>query len=358
MTGNFTIMAKETTYEEIARNLKNKIYSPVYFLMGEEDYYIDRISDYIMDTVLTETEKEFNLTLLYGSDTDIVSIINAARRYPMMSKYQVVNVREAQNLKNLDELIHYLQKPMSSTILVMCYKHGTLDRRKKITAELEKAGVLFESKKLKDTQLPGFISSYLKRKQVEIEPKASEMMAEFVGTDLNRMAGELEKLIITLPAGQKRITAEQIERNIGISKDYNNFELRNALIEKDVFKANQIVKYFEDNPKNNPLQVTLAVLFNFFSNLMLAYYAPDKSDQGIASQLGLRSPWQAKDYMAGLRKYTGVKVMQIIGAIRTCDAKSKGIDNPSTPDGELLRELVYFIPVSYTHLTLPTNSLV
>ena len=186
-------MAKETTYEEIARNLKNKIYSPVYFLMGEEDYYIDRISDYIMDTVLTETEKEFNLTLLYGSDTDIVSIINAARRYPMMSKYQVVIVREAQNLKNLDELIHYLQKPMSSTILVMCYKHGTLDRRKKITAELEKAGVLFESKKLKDTQLPGFISSYLKRKQVEIEPKASEMMAEFVGTDLNRMAGELEK---------------------------------------------------------------------------------------------------------------------------------------------------------------------
>ena len=165
----------------------------------------------------------------------------------------------------------------------------------------------------------------------------------FVGTDLNRMAGELEKLIITLPAGQKRITAEQIERNIGISKDYNNFELRNALIEKDVFKANQIVKYFEDNPKNNPLQVTLAVLFNFFSNLMLAYYAPDKSDQGIASQLGLRSPWQAKDYMAGMRKYTGVKVMQIIGAIRTCDAKSKGIDNPSTPDGELLRELVYFI---------------
>lgn len=336
-------MAKETTYEEIARNLKNKIYSPVYFLMGEEDYYIDRISDYIMDTVLTETEKEFNLTLLYGSDTDIVSIINAARRYPMMSKYQVVIVREAQNLKNLDELSHYLQKPMSSTILVMCYKHGTLDRRKKITAELEKAGVLFESKKLKDTQLPGFISSYLKRKQVEIEPKASEMMAEFVGTDLNRMAGELEKLIITLPAGQKRITAEQIERNIGISKDYNNFELRNALIEKDVFKANQIVKYFEDNPKNNPLQVTLAVLFNFFSNLMLAYYAPDKSDQGIASQLGLRSPWQAKDYMAGMRKYTGVKVMQIIGAIRTCDAKSKGIDNPSTPDGELLRELVYFI---------------
>lgn len=336
-------MAKEVTYEEIVRNLRNKVYAPVYFLMGEEDYYIDRISDYIIDTVLTDTEKEFNLTVLYGSDTDIATIINAAKRYPMMSKYQVVAVREAQALRNLDELVYYLQKPLESTILVMCYKHGALDRRKKLVAELEKAGVLFESKKLKDAQLPGFITSYLKRKQVEIEPKASEMMAEFVGTDLNRMAGELEKLVITLPTGQRRITPEQIERNIGISKDYNNFELRNALIEKDVLKANRIIKYFEENPKNNPLQVTLAVLFNFFANLMLVYYAPDKSDRGIAAHLGLRSPWQAKDYENAMKRYTGVKVMQIVGAIRQCDAKSKGVENSSVSDGELLRELVYFI---------------
>lgn len=336
-------MAKEVTYEEIARNLKNEVYSPIYFLMGEEDYYIDRISDYLVNHALTETEKEFNLTVLYGADTDIATVINAAKRYPMMSKYQVVVVKEAQHLRNIEELTYYLQKPLASTILVFCYKHGALDRRKKITAEIEKAGVLFESKKLKEAQLPGFISSYLKRKQVEIEPKASEMMAEFVGADLNRMAGELEKLIITLPAGQKRITPELIERNIGISKDYNNFELRNALIAKDVLKANQIVKYFEENPKNNPLQVTLAVLFNFFANLMLAYYAPEKTDQGIATQLGLRSPWQSKDYMIAMQKYSGVKVMQIIGAIRECDAKSKGIGNPSTPDGELLRSLVYMI---------------
>lgn len=336
-------MAKEVTYEEIVRNLKNEVYSPIYFLMGEEDYYIDRISDYLVDHALTETEKEFNLTVLYGADTDIATVINAAKRYPMMSKYQVVVVKEAQHLRNIEELTYYLQKPLASTILVFCYKHGALDRRKKITAEIEKAGVLFESKKLKEAQLPGFISSYLKRKQVEIEPKASEMMAEFVGADLNRMAGELEKLIITLPAGQKRITPELIERNIGISKDYNNFELRNALIAKDVLKANQIVKYFEENPKNNPLQVTLAVLFNFFANLMLAYYAPEKTDQGIAAQLGLRSPWQSKDYMIAMQKYSGVKVMQIIGAIRECDAKSKGIGNPSTPDGELLRSLVYMI---------------
>lgn len=336
-------MQKEATYEEIVRNLKNRTYAPVYFLMGEEDYYIDRIADCILDTVLTDAEKEFNLTVLFGMDTDIAAVINAARRYPMMSEHQVVMVKEAQNLKNIDNLSYYLQKPLPSTVLVLCYKHGTLDRRKKIVAEIEKTGVLFESKKLKESQLPAFISSYLKRKKVEIEPKASEMMAEFVGTDLNRMAGELEKLIITLPAGQRRITPEQIERNIGISKDYNNFELRNALIEKDVLKANMIVKYFEENPKSNPLQMTLAVLFNFFSNLMLAYYAPQKNDQGIAAQLGLRSPWQAKDYMRAMQQYSGVKVMKIINAIRNCDARSKGIDNASAPDGELLRELVYFI---------------
>lgn len=336
-------MTKVFTYEEIVRDVKNGVYVPIYFLMGEEDYYIDRISEYIADRVLTEAEKEFNLTILYGADTDIATIINSAKRYPMMSKYQIVMVKEAQNLKNLDELTYYLQKPLMSTILVFCYKHGVLDRRKKLAAEIEKAGILFESKKLKDAQLSGFISSYLKRKRVDIEPKASEMMAEFVGADLNRMAGELEKLVITLPDGCSRITPEQIERNIGISKDYNNFELRNALITKDVLKANLIVKYFNNNMKNNPLQVTLAVLFGFFSNLMLTYYAPGKSEQEIASFLGLRSPWQAKDYLAAMKKYSVVKVMQIIGEIRLCDAKSKGVKNSSVSDGDLLRELIYFI---------------
>jgi len=334
---------KETTYEEIVRNLKNRVYAPVYFLMGEEDHYIDRISDYILDTVLTETEKEFNQTVLFGTDTDMAAIINAARRYPMMSEHQVVVVKEAQGLRSLDDLTYYLQKPLLSTILVFCYKHGSLDRRKKIVAEIEKHGVLFESKKLKDSQLPGFISSYLKRKKIEIEPKASEMMAEFIGADLNRMAGELEKLVITLPSGQRRITPEQIERNIGISKDYNNFELRSALIAKDVLKANQIIKYFGENPKYNPLQMTLAVLFNFFSNLMLAYYAPQRNEQGIAAFLGLRSPWQAKDYMAAMQKFSGNKVLQIISAIRNCDAKSKGVGNPSISDEDLLRDLVFFI---------------
>lgn len=336
-------MQKETTYEDIVRGVKNRDYAPVYFLMGEEDYYIDRIASYIAETVLTEAEREFNLTVLFGSDTDVTSVVSAARRYPMMSEYQVVMVKEAQNMKDLDSLVHYLHKPMPSTILVLCYKHGSIDRRRKIAAEIEKAGVLFESKRLKESQLPGFIASYLRDKKTEIDPKACEMMAEFVGTDLSRMAGELKKLILTLSPGQRRITPEQVERNIGISKDYNNFELRNALVSKDVMKANTIVKHFSDNPKNNPLQVTLSVLFSFFSNLMLAYYAQRKDERGIAEQLGLRSAWQAKDYVDAVRRYSGVKVMQIVHAIRECDAKSKGVGNASTSDGELLRELVWFI---------------
>ena len=343
MVVNDATMAKETTYEAIARDLKNRIYKPVYYLMGEESYYIDKISEYIAQTVLTDEEKEFNLTVVYGSDTDVSTIINAAKRYPMMAERQVVIVKEAQQLKNIEELVYYVQKPLQSTILVLCHKNGTIDRRKKLAAEVEKVGVLFESKKLKEAQLPGFITTYLKRKSVDIEPKASEMMAEFVGADLNRMAGELDKLVITLPQGVTRVSPEQIELNIGVSKDYNNYELRSALVAKDVLKANKIIKYFEENPKTNPIQMTLSVLFGFFSNLMLAYYAPEKTEQGIAAQLGLRSPWQAREYIMAMRQYSGVKVMQIIGEIRYCDARSKGVGNSSLSDGDLLRELIYVI---------------
>ena len=343
MVVNDATMAKETTYEAIARDLKNRIYKPVYYLMGEESYYIDKISEYIAQTVLTDEEKEFNLTVVYGSDTDVATVINAAKRYPMMAERQVVIVKEAQQLKSIEELVYYVQKPLQSTVLVLCHKNGTIDRRKKLAAEVEKVGVLFESKKLKEAQLPGFITSYLKRKSVDIEPKASEMMAEFVGADLNRMAGELDKLVITLPQGVTRVSPEQIELNIGVSKDYNNYELRSALVAKDVLKANKIIKYFEENPKTNPIQMTLSVLFGFFSNLMLAYYAPEKTEQGIAAQLGLRSPWQAREYIMAMRQYSGVKVMQIIGEIRYCDARSKGVGNSSLSDGDLLRELIYVI---------------
>ena len=337
-------MAKqEITCDDILKELRAKQYRPVYYLMGEEPYYIDLIADYITDNILTETEKEFNLTVVYGADVDIATVINAAKRYPMMSEHQVVVVKEAQNIRNMEELSYYLQKPLLSTILVICHKHGVLDRRKKLAAEIEKTGVLFESKKVKDAQLPAFITSYMKRKGIDVEPKATAMLADFVGADLSRLTGELEKLIITHPKGHTRVTPEQIEKNIGISKDYNNFELRSALVEKDVLKANKIIKYFEENPKTNPIQMTLSLLFGFFSNLMLAYYAPEKSEQGIANMLGLRTPWQAKDYLAAMRRYNGVKTMQIIGEIRYADAKSKGVGNPSLSDGDILRELVFKI---------------
>lgn len=331
------------TYEDIAKDIKNGKFAPVYLLMGEEDYYIDRISDYIVEKALDENEKEFNLTIMYGLDTDMASVVNNAKRYPMMSEHQVVVVKEAQNLRSWEELSFYMQKPLTSTILVFCYKHGTLDRRRKIVAEIEKNGVVFESKKLKENLLPGFITTYMKRRKMEIDDTAAQLMAEFVGNDLNRLAGELDKLIITMPKDRNRITPVEIERNIGISKDYNNFELKNALITKDTLKANKIVKYFSDNPKSNPLQPTLALLFNYFSNLMVAYYAPERTENGVAAYLGLKSPWLAKEYIAGMKAYTGVKVMNIITQIRLCDARSKGIGNVSLSPGELLRELVYFI---------------
>ena len=307
-------MAKqEITCEDILKELKAKHYAPIYYLMGEEPYYIDAIADYIAEHVLSETEKEFNQTIVYGADVDIATIINAAKRYPMMSEHQVVIVKEAQALRGLEELSYYLQKPQPSTILVFCHKHGALDRRKKLAAEIEKKGILFESKKLKEGQLPAFITSYMKRRGLDMEPKATSMLADFVGTDLSRLTGEMEKLIITLPKNQTRITPEQIERNIGISKDYNNFELRAALVEKDVLKAN------------------------------LAYYAPEKSEQGIATFLGLKSAWQAREYMNAMRRYSGVKTMHIIHEIRYADAASKGVRNSSTSNGDILRELVFKI---------------
>lgn len=336
-------MANEITYEDIIKGVRNHDYKPVYFLMGEESYYIDKIADFIADTVLKENEKEFNQIIAYGNDVDIATIISTAKRYPMMSDYQVVIIKEFQNVNNIDELSFYLQNPQPTTILVLCYKNGVIDKRKKLTADIQKVGILFDSKKMKDAQIPMFVSSYLKRKSIDIEPKAAELMAEFVGSDLSRLSSELEKLIISLSKNEKRITCDHIERNIGISKDYNNIELRNALIYKDVLKANKIIKYFNDNPKTNPIQLTLSMIFNFYSNLMLAYYAPVKNEQGIAQQLGLKFAWQAKDYLSAMNKYTGVKVMNIISDIRCCDASSKGIGGNSISNGDLLKELVFKI---------------
>lgn len=336
--------ANGITFEGVMNSLKNRDFKPVYLLMGDESYFIDQISDYIEDNVLTPEEKEFNQTVLYGADIDnVATIINAAKRYPMMSEYQVIIIKEAQNIKELDDLAFYLQKPMKSTILVLCYKNGRADRRKKYVAEIGKIGIVYESAKLKDDYLPGFINTYLKRKGLGIEPNAALILSEYVGANLTRLIGELEKLIITIPKGKTCVTSEQIEINIGISKEYNNFELKNALINKDILKANKIINYFASNPKANPIQLTLALLFGFYSNLMLAYYAPQKSKEGIASFLGFRSPWQASDYLPAMHNYSARKVMEIISDIRYCDARSKGVDNPSVDNGGLLQELIYKI---------------
>lgn len=337
-------VAAAITHRDIISAIKQKEYSPIYLLMGDESYYIDRISEYIADNVLTEDEKGFNLQVIYCTrDTNVADIINSAKRYPMMAKCQIVIVKEAQNLLKLDDLVFYAQNPLNTTILVICYKNGTVDRRKKIVATIEKVGIVYESRKLKEGQLPAFVVEYLKRKNVDIDDRSVLMLVEAIGSDLNRMAGELDKLIITLPSGFNRITPELIEKNIGISKEFNNLELRNAIINKDVFKANRIINYFEQNTKMNPPVVTLAMLFNFFSNMMLAFYSPVKTEQGICEYLDFRNSWQLRDYTAAMRNYTAMKTMLIIGKIRETDAKMKGVGKGNLTDGDLMRELMFFI---------------
>ena len=335
-------MAKYT-YESIMDELKNRVYRPVYYLMGEEGFYTDRITDYIARNVLNEVEQEFNLSVYYGLDTNIETVISAARRYPMMSEYQVVIVKEAQMMKNIDALINYLRMPLASTILVFAHKNGSLDRRKKIVAELERMAVVLDSKRLRDERLPSFITSYMREKSLVADNKAVLMIAESIGADLSRIASEIDKLSIALSDGEKRVTPELIEEHIGISKEFNNFELQNALVNKDVYKANRIINNFAQNPKKNPIQMTLALLFNFFSNVMMAYYSPEKTERGIAAFLGLKSAWGVDDYMKAMRNYRAMHVMEILHLIRLADAQSKGAEGAAAPDGEIMRELLYKI---------------
>ena len=339
-------MAKKDTNQHVAilQDIRERRFKPVYLLMGDESYYIDLICDAIIANALNETERDFNQTILYGADVDdFALVVNAAKRFPMMAERQLIVVKEAQNIKGIDNLSYYLQKPLMSTILVICYKNGTL-RNKKIIAGIESIGVVYESKKLYDNQLPAFINNYVAAKSLSIEPKAVSMLADFVGNDLSRLSGELDKLAISLPEGSMRITPETVERNVGISKDFNNYELLNAIISRNASKVAQIVQYFEHNPKNNPLVVTISVLFNFFSNLMLCYYSPDKSETGIMKELNLRSSFQARDYLAAMRSYNAFKCIDIIALFRQYDARSKGIGSgASSNDGDLLKELVFKI---------------
>lgn len=334
-------MAKYT-YESILSELKSGVFHPVYYLMGEEGYYTDRITDYIANNILTDIEQEFNLTVFYGMDTNIETVISAARRYPMMAEHQVVVVKEAQMIKNLDALVGYVRNPQPSTILVFAHKNGSLDKRKnkKVASELDKLAVVLDSKKVKEDKLPAFIMGYVREKGLTIDGKAVMMLAESVGVDLSRMSGEIDKLTIALK-DSKLITPEIVEENIGISKEFNNFELQNAIVNKDIYKANRIINYFAQNPKKNPIQMTLALLFGFFSNLMMAYYAPEKTERGIGDFLGVR--WGVADYLKAMQNYRALHVMEILHLIRLADAQSKGAEGAVVSDGEIMRELLYKI---------------
>ncbi len=339
-------MAKKSAnlYTDILKDVRQKQFKPVYFLMGEESYFIDLITDEIIANALKEEERDFNQTIMYGADVSSYGVVvNAAKRFPMMADRQLVVVKEAQQIAGIEMLSYYLQHPLESTVLVINHKHGTV-KSKKILSEIEKVGVLYESKKLYDNQLPAFINTYVSGHGLAIEPKAAQMLADFIGSDLNRLTSELDKLRIAMGGSQIRITPEIVERNVGISKDFNNFELLNALAARNVYKANQIVAHFERDPKNNPFIVTISVLFGFFSNLMLSYFATDKSEQGLARELNLRSTYQARDYIMAMRNYNAYKCIDIIGLLRKYDARSKGIGvSGNTTEGELLRELVFKI---------------
>ena len=339
-------MAQATvTYESIMKALQERQFQPVYYLMGDEPYYIDKIADWIADNVLQPEERDFNQTVLFGSDVNASQIVDAAKRYPMMAERQVLIVKEAQNIKNTEPLEKYFQHPMASTVLVMCHKNGKIDGRKTAYVKaIRERGVLFESVKLKERDLPTFIQQYLKAKNATIDPKSTQMIADAIGSDLSRLTSELDKVLLGLQENDRRVTPQVVEDRIGVSKDYNPYELRDAIVNRNILKANQIVKYFDENPKAGSLYALLPLVFNYFQNLMLAYYCPQKgSQEALAQWLDMKSPWGARDYLTGMRNYSGMKVLQIISKIREIDAKSKGLENPNTGPGELMRELIFFI---------------
>ena len=338
-------MAKnESTYEGICQDIRSKKFAPVYVLMGDEPFFIDQITDLLLENVLDESERDFNQVMLYGADIDAVTIINAARRFPMMSKYQLIVVREAQLVRDIEVLASYVKKPLMSTVLVLNYKYKTLDRRKSLATATDKVGVLFESKKIPDYKMPAFITSLFQQRKVGIDPKASQMLSDCLGNDLMRLDKEMSKLeIIVAEKGLKRVTPELVEENVGISKEYNNYELQRAIAGRDVLKANRIIQYFEKDPKNNPVQLTLIVLFNYFSNLLICYYTKDRSEAGLMAALGLRGNFQLKDYLTGMRNYPPMKVFNLISDIRTADAQSKGVGNSSANGSDILKTLLYKI---------------
>ena len=328
--------------KQIVIDIKSGKIKPIYFLMGEEPYYIDKISDYIEQNVLNEADKGFNFMSLYGRDVTIDDIVGHAKRYPMMADRQVIIVKEAQDLsRTIEKLAAYASNPQETTMLVVNYKYKKIDKRKALYKAIKKIGVVFESKKLYENQVSDWIVRVLASKKISIIPKAAQMLVEFLGTDLSKISNELDKLQIVLP-NTNQITPELIEENIGISKDYNNFELRKATGKRDVVKAYQIVNYFANNPKDNPMVVTVSLLFSFFSQLLHFHGLADKSKRNVATALRV-NPYFVEDYIVAARNFPMRKVSAVIALLREFDVKSKGVGSSNVSHGDLLKELLFKI---------------
>ena len=325
--------------KQLVLDIKNGNLKPIYFLMGEESYYIDKISDFIETNVLAEDEKGFNQMVLYGRDVSIDDIVANSKRYPMMAERQVVIVKEAQDLsRTIEKLADYATNPQPTTVLVVNYKYKKIDKRKALYKAINKTGVVYESKKLYENQVADWIRRTLSGKNYSIVPKAAQMLVEFLGTDLGKINNELEKLKLIIPEGEQ-ITPDHIEENIGISKDYNNFELRKAVGEKNVVKVHRIINYFGDNPKDNPMVVTVALLFNFFSQLLQYHGLKDHSPRAVASALKI-NPYFVNEYVSAARHYPMKKVSHVIATLREFDVKGKGVGANATPQKDLLKELL------------------
>ncbi len=323
----------------IVSDIKQKNLKPVYFLMGEEPYYIDKISDFIATTVLTEEERGFNQMTLYGKETSIDDIISNAKRFPMMAEHQLIIVKEAQELsRTIENLVSYVVNPQPTTVLVVCFKYKKLDKRKKLYKAVQKNGVLFESKKLYENQVADWIRKVLNGKKYQISPKASALLVEFLGTDLSRINNELEKLFLVVPQGSE-ITPAHIETHIGISKDYNNFELKKAIGERNITKASKIINYFAQNPKDNPFVLTVTLLNSFFTQLLQFHGLNDHSPKNVASALGV-SPYFVSEYQVAAKNYPMKKVSSVISNLRELDLKGKGVNAQNISHSDLLKELL------------------
>ena len=328
-------------YQKIIEQLQNKIYHPVYILHGEEPFYIDKISDYIEDHVLDEGEKDFNQTVLYGKDVNIAQLTSRLRQYPMGAPYYVIIVKEAQDIKVIEKMETYMENPVPTSILVLCYKHKKIDKRRKFYKLAGKKGVVFESNPVYDNKIPAWIMNYVKSSGYNINTKSAHLLSEYLGNNLGKIANEVDKMLINIPE-KKEIDENDIEHNIGISKDYNIFELQDALGEKDAMKVYRIVNYFNANEKEYPAIKVIAMLFGYFNKLFVYHFLTDKSNQGVAARLGIPPVFVPK-YKKAANNYPAKKLSAVMHELRTYDLKAKGLNNESVRSGELLREMLFRI---------------